>query len=142
MSENALYIFASGFRRVYRRRGWYPRGLKSGIIKKRFERRHSIANQNTFYINWFSIKLQNVTKNGIQEKKSLTGLIYREVYNRMYFGSITGARAYKWVGSLYMGVGRGLYVGWSLYVGGRLIRVCVGGGGGGAAIRSGLRSLV
>ena len=30
-----------------------------------------------------------------------------------------------------MGVGRGLYVGWSLYLGGgRLIRVCVGGGGG------------
>ena len=32
-------------------------------------------------------------------------------------------------------LGRGLYVGWSLYVGGRLIRVCVcmcvwGGGGG------------
>ena len=26
-------------------------------------------------------------------------------------------------------LGRGLYVGWSLYVGGRLIRVCVGGGG-------------
>ena len=125
----------------------YPRGLKSGIIKKRFETRHSIANQNTFYIYWFSIKLQNVTKNGIQEKKSLKGLIYREVYNRMYFGPINGARTYKWVGSLYVGVfpphpffkgkalgtrlGRGLYVGWSLYVGGgRLIRVCVWGGGG------------
>ena len=69
----------------------------------------------------------------------------------MYFGPIIGARAYKWVGSLYVGVfpphpffkgkalgtrlGRGLYVGWSLYVGGgggRLISVCVcvGGGGG------------
>ena len=63
----------------------------------------------------------------------------------MYFGPITRARAYKWVGSLYVGVfpphpffkgkalgtrlGRGLYVGWSLYVGGRLIRVCGGGGG-------------
>ena len=109
----------------------YPRGLKSGIIKKRFETRHSIANQNTFYIYWFSIKLQNVTKNGIQEKKSLKGLIYGEVYNRMYFGPITGARAYKWAGSLYVGVERGLYVGWSLYVGGRLIPVCVSGGGGG-----------
>ena len=45
----------------------------------------------------------------------------------MYFGPITGARAYKWVGSLYVGVG------WSLYVGGggRLIRVCVCGGVGG-----------
>ena len=57
----------------------------------------------------------------------------------MYFGPITGARAYKWVGSLYVGVGRGLYVGWSLYVRGRLIRVCVcvcvcGGGGVGAII--------
>ena len=109
----------------------YPRGLKSGIIKKRFETRYSIANQNTFYIYWFSIKLQNVTKNGIQEKKSLKGLIYGEVYNGMYFGPITGARAYKWVGSLYVGVGRGLYVGWSLYLRGRLIRVCVWGRGGG-----------
>ena len=61
----------------------------------------------------------------------------------MYFGPITGARAYKWVGSLYVGVGRGLYVGWSLYVGvGRglyvgggeaytCVCVCVCGGGGG-----------
>ena len=78
-----------------------------------------------------------------KKRKAEKGLIYREVYDRMYFGPITGARAYKWVGSLYVGVfpphpffkgkalgtrlGRGLYVGWSLYVGGRLIRVCVGG---------------
>ena len=65
----------------------------------------------------------------------------------MYFGPITGARAYKWVGSLYVGVfpphpffkgkalgtrlGRGLYVGWSLYVGGEAYTcVCVAGGGG------------
>ena len=126
MSENALYIFVSGFRRVYSRRGLYPRGLKSGIIKKRFETRHSIANQNTFYIYWFSIKLQNVTKNRIQEKKSLKGLIYGEVYNRMYFGPITGARAYKWVGELIRGGGGGAYT-WC----GRLIRVCGGRGGGG-----------
>ena len=34
-----------------------------------------------------------------------------------------------------MGVGRGLYVGWSLYVRGRLIRVCVWGGGEGGGYK-------
>ena len=57
----------------------------------------------------------------------------------MYFGPITRARAYKWVGSLYVGVfpphpffkgkALGTRLGRGLYVGGRLIRVCVCGGG-------------
>ena len=48
---------------------------------------------------------QNVTKNRIQEKKSLEGFIYGEAFNRMYFGPITGAVAYKWVGKLIRGGG-------------------------------------
>ena len=50
---------------------------------------------------------QNVTKNIIQEKKSLEGFIYGEAYNRMYFGPITGAVACTWVGELIRGGGGG-----------------------------------
>ena len=55
-----LSVFVRRFRRVYKRRGLYPRRLTIGI-EKDFKTSYGSADQNTFCSYWFLIKLQNVT---------------------------------------------------------------------------------